>query len=90
MTPEHVLQMFFLSVTHQAMSENLLGFVLTPLKLLTKYSPSGCKVGLKFRGWLCYENAFLLPTNAISKCFLTIRVPHRSWSRGPRHVAFRR
>lgn len=64
MTQEHIPQMFFLSVTHQAMSKNLLGFVLTPLKLLTKCSPYGCKVGLKFRGWLYYENAFLLPTNA--------------------------
>lgn len=65
MIQERVLQMFFFSVTHQVMSKNLLGFILTPLKLLTKYSPYGCKAGLKFRGWLYHENAFALPTNTV-------------------------
>lgn len=58
MTQDHVLQMLFLSVTHQEMSKNLLGSILTPLKLLTKQSPRRCEVGPKLRGWLCHENAF--------------------------------
>lgn len=90
MTQEHVLQMF-LSVTHQMMSKNLLGFILTRLKLLTKYSRYGCKASLKFRGCLYHKNAFTLSTNncVISKHFLTICVPHRLWSCGLRYVAFR-
>jgi len=65
MIQEHVLQVFFLSVSHQMMSKNLLGFILTPLNLLTEYSPYGCKAGLKFRDWLYHENAFVLPTNTV-------------------------
>lgn len=36
MTQDHILQMLFSSVAHQVMSKNLLGSILTPLKLLTK------------------------------------------------------
>lgn len=36
MTQDHVLQLLFLSVTHEVMSKNLLGSILTLMKLLTK------------------------------------------------------
>lgn len=54
------------------MSKNLLGSILTPLKLLTKYSLYGCKAGFEFRGWLYRENASALPTN-------TVQLLNASW-----------
>lgn len=69
MTQEHVLQMFIVSLTQQVMSKKLLGFILTPLKLLTNYSPYRCKAGLKFRHWLCHESIFCL-INTVS--FLSV------------------